>query len=504
MKKTIRIFSIWSIVIGVIILLIAAVPRSVEFFSHNFVFGFDQGKHWLAAKAIIVDHKFPLIGDEVGGARGFFQGPGWFYLLAVPFFLFNGNPYGAVVLTFLLGMSAVFLSYILFTPLLGFAASGLIGFFLAISPTLISSSRFAWPPYAIPPLMVIYLYFIYRVLEKKRQYIPWIFLTIGIMAHFEIATAGTVLLTTLFLAMVYAISNRISFKNIIFSCIAFIIPLFPLIVFDLRHDFLNTKGIFETFFASSRTPSFVPTIQQLFSNHKMIFEAEFFGSFQLGYMNKLSILFVLSLGILMFFDKSVPKHRKLFLSFLYLFPLVLFAICMGYRNDLWGWWLLELQVIGCFLFGSIMTHMVTKKHVIWKIFAIVVIGFMFINYLQSSVRFWKNDYPDYGGTAKIRGKIDALDFIFQDAQTKDFGLFFFTPPVYTYAYDFVNWWHGTRAYDYVPPQEKKKIFYLLAEPDSEKPWTYKGWMETAIIGGEIVNTWTLPSGFIVQKRMMTE
>lgn len=130
----------------------------------------------------------------------------------------------------------------------------------------------------------------------------------------------------------------------------------------------------------------------------------------------------------------------------------------------------------------------------------VVIVLMFAGHVQSSYRFWKNDFPDYGGTHKARGKLDAIDFIYRDANSKDFGLFVFTPPIYTYAYDYLIWWRGTRMYGYISPKDKKNTFYLLAEPDPEKPWTYKGWMETAVTGGTVINTWTLPSGFIVQKR----
>ena len=76
----------------------------------------------------------------------------------------------------------------------------------------------------------------------------------------------------------------------------------------------------------------------------------------------------------------------------------------------------------------------------------------------------------------------------------------FTPPVYTYAYDYLIWWYGNRNYNYIPHKEKKGIFYLLMEPDSSKPWSYKGWLETVIKTGTILETKELPSGFVVQKR----
>ena len=111
------------------------------------------------------------------------------------------------------------------------------------------------------------------------------------------------------------------------------------------------------------------------------------------------------------------------------------------------------------------------------------------------------DLKDTGGIAKIKGKKDAIDYIYKDAGGKKFGLLVFSPPVYTYPYDYVIQWYGARKYGYIPYNEKKGLFYLLIEVDPEKPWSYKGWLETVVRDGKVINTVTLPSGFIVQKRI---
>ena len=61
-------------------------------------------------------------------------------------------------------------------------------------------------------------------------------------------------------------------------------------------------------------------------------------------------------------------------------------------------------------------------------------------------------------------------------------------------------WAYERKYNYVPHKDKKGLFYLLIEPDSQKSWSYKGWLETVIKTGTILETKELPSGFIIQKR----
>jgi hypothetical protein len=74
-------------------------------------------------------------------------------------------------------------------------------------------------------------------------------------------------------------------------------------------------------------------------------------------------------------------------------------------------------------------------------------------------------------------------------------------PIYTYPYDYLFKTYGKETYGYVPGSEKKGLVYLIIEPDGSKPWTYKGWLETVIVGGDIISTTTLGTGHIIQKRI---
>jgi hypothetical protein len=97
--------------------------------------------------------------------------------------------------------------------------------------------------------------------------------------------------------------------------------------------------------------------------------------------------------------------------------------------------------------------------------------------------------------------LNAIDYIYHDAKGKKFGLLVFYPPIYTYPYDYLIWWHGQEKYHYVPYTKKKGLFYLLIVKDLNKPWSDKGWLETVIKTGKVIETKKLPSGFIIQKRM---
>ena len=487
-----------SVIILISIILLASVPRVIEVLNGNYLFGFDQGKQWLGAKALIVDHKIPLIGDEVGGARGFFQGPGWIYLLSVFYVLFNGNPYGGIFLMFISGITTVGLGVWLFGKAIGRLEGAMIGLFLAISPILIESSRFTWPPHIIPPLTVIILYCLWRVLEDKFLYLPILFFFVSCMAHFEIATAGTFSIALLVFLIPFAFFKKIPLKWLLLTAVAWCLPFTPLVIFDIRHQFINTKGILATFGGNRQ---FAKSLMALTENHYMIFTSAMSHAFQTLYTSIFAVILFFILGLFQFKDKTVTPVRRQFVGFLYAFPFVLFGICTLYKNDMWPWWLYELAVIVVVSFALAVSWLMKKKGIL-RVLSILLTVLMLSGFIKESMRFWKYDYPDYGGVYKIRGKEDALDYIYKDAKGYPFGLYVFSPPIYTYPYDFLIWWYGTKKYGYYPPQKELPVFYLLAEPDPEKPWTYKGWMETAIKEGTAVSRITLPSGFIVEKRTM--
>jgi hypothetical protein len=135
-------------------------------------------------------------------------------------------------------------------------------------------------------------------------------------------------------------------------------------------------------------------------------------------------------------------------------------------------------------------------------FGVLVLSAFFIFYSGQRLYTLYINPPNDGGVAKTKGKLAAIDFIYNDAKGKPFGLLVFTPPVYTYAYDYLIWWHGEKKYKYKPYSDKKGTFYLLMEIDPQKPWSYKGWLETVIKNGDIIYTKTLPSGLMVQKRFV--
>lgn len=484
-----------------LIILLAAVPRSVEVLGGNYLFGFDQGLFYQDIKKIVVDHKFTLIGSFSGGQGGLFQGPGWYYILSIPFILWNGDPYGGMVLMLVLGLLTIALSIHLGSKMFDRKTALVIGLLLAVSPALVSQSRFIWPPFPVSLLTVIYLYFIFKFFEGNDKYLLFSTFTIGLISSFELATAGTFLFQLLIFYPFFLLKKLASIKTLILSLLTFALPLSPLIIFNFRHNNILFDGILNITRGGSSHQVTLKYFEYMFLNHLDVFKFNFLSSFnQSGVLWIVILVFLVFGGLFYLKNKRIKTNKKLFMVYLLTGPLILFAVFMFYLWPIWEWWILELTIFYLFAFGILSVYFWKNNFLRIGIAAIYLI--FILSFSVQTAGFYKNDLRDYGGTAKIKGKLDAIDYIYKDAKGEKFGLLIFTPPVYTFAYDYLLWWHGQRKYDYIPSSSKDGIFYLLIEPDPHKPWTYKGWLETVIKSGKIVKTIELPSGFIIEKRVL--
>lgn len=477
-----------------LIAVLGAIPRGIELINKNYLFGFDQGLFYQEVAKIVDGHHLTLIGDEVGGIGGFFQGPGWRYLLVAPYILFRGDPYGAMVLMFLLGVGSILLSSLLFNNILGKKISLLIGFFIALSPGIISQSRFFWPPFVITPLALFFLFCVLKAYQGKKFYIPLAFLTLGFMNNFEIATGGSLLLASVVTLSFIRPKHFFSIKVMALSITAYIIPQLPLILFDIRHQFISSKGLI-------RFISHGSSNQNVYSlkNHLDMFKDSLLsvsGNLYFG----IFIIFLISFAFYKIHkDKKIKAQTKRFVYFLVICPVILFVLFLPIKTVLWSWWFLELPVFLCVLLGLSTAYTLKISKLKYLISVFLILYFIFFAY--QSWQWYRVDLNDYGGTAKIKGKIDAIDYIYHDAKGEKFGLLVFTPPVYAYPYDYILYWYGKHKYGYVPSSSKEKLFYLLIEKDPVKPTSYIGWEKTVVKTGKIIKTVTLPSGFIVEKRV---
>lgn len=487
-------------VLFILIIFLSFFPRSIEVLNQNPIFGFDNGREMLAAKQIIVDHKPILIGTEVGagsaGITGIFHGPVYYYMLTIPFLLTNGNPQGGIYLMFIFGLLTVIFSYFLGKKLFGRQIGALLALLTSMSPVLIAQSRFIWSPNPPPLFILLSYYFTYKFTEDKRKlnvFLASFFA--GFVYNFELGIA----IPMSFALVIYSffIFKR-NFKNYVFLLLGFMFAYSPMLLFEVRHNFLGLRGIL--FYVASPKSAQGHTGIYYLVDHIKSFIYGFQNTFSI---NEYNLLFLTLLIVVCIYFVFKEKNNKLkyFISFLFLQIPITFFVFSFLKNTVYGIYLLHLNLVYLLFFCYIAYSLLTQKLIKPLIIMLILIFVLLIAGISNAITTSVHDYPDYGGTAKIKGKIDAIDYIYKEAKGKPFGLLVFAPAVYIYPYDYLIWWYGERKYHYTPHEEKKGTFFLLIETDPYQPWSYKGWLETVIKTGSIIETKTLPSGFIVQKRI---
>jgi 4-amino-4-deoxy-L-arabinose transferase-like glycosyltransferase len=484
-----------------LIILLAIFPRAIDALNGNPIFGFDQGREMLAAKNIVVNHKPILIGTEIGagvaGISGIFQGPIYYYLLTIPFILFGGNPVGGVYLMLFFGLLSIIFGFYFGRKLFGNLGGVILVLLMSISPALISQSRFLWSPN--PPTLFILLsfYFIYLFSKKKNVYVFIAAFFSGFIYNFELAIAVPMSLTLLIYS-VFIFRNKI--KPYFYLILGFVLGYLPMILFEIRHGLMGLKGLFN-YILNSNTTIGVLNIN-LINEHFSSFLYNFKDAFPYNNVIFSALFFIILIFLFVFLIKREKDVKlKQFLTYLIILFLVNIFVFSFLKNTVWNYYLTDISLAYLIIFTYVIITLYKKKYfkLCFLLFSIFIFFILLGSY--SAIKTSIYDYSDYGGTAKLQGKIDAIDYIYKDAKNKKFNLLIFSPPVYTYPYEYLLGWYGKRKYGYVPQSEKKNTFYLLIEPDPLKPWSYKGWLETVVKSGNIKSTVVLPNGFIVQKRV---
>jgi hypothetical protein len=240
------------------------VPRFL-YLKNNLGFDWDQEKYSFDIMNIVRNHKFTLLGPRANNDRGFFLGPHFTYLLAPFYILTNLHPSGAVLFLIIYNLIFFTFGFLTIRNLFSFKHSLLLFFAWAVNFYFFTYDVGAWWPVLIP-LGVILVWRLLFIIKTKNEFKHWVFLgaALGFFFNIHFQFIFIVFFTTVFLLL----DNKIKAKSInkLAALLASFAALFsPLILFDLRHGFLNIRLLID-FFTKNRDGlpnplSFIPVFQ---------------------------------------------------------------------------------------------------------------------------------------------------------------------------------------------------------------------------------------------------
>lgn len=205
----------------------------------------DQGRDAIIIKRILTGEHFPAIGPPTSYGQ-VYLGPFYYYFIAPWLFLFRFQPAGLAIGVAFFSVLYLIANYFAVKDIFDKKVALLSTILITFSITMISSSRFSWNPnlLSFATLLAIYCFIKAIKTDKVIFYIlSGIFLSIAIQLHyvslFLIPGISMVLLWHLYKKQKSRNQLRLAYA---FFLASFIVFSSPLIIFDLRHQFLNTHN----------------------------------------------------------------------------------------------------------------------------------------------------------------------------------------------------------------------------------------------------------------------
>ncbi len=266
----------------------------------RYVFDWDQEDDANKVMEMVKTYKPRLIGPRVANESGFFVGPFHYYFLT-PFFVFTGgNPYFGAYATIFISIITTIIMYLVFEKILNSNIAFISSLFYATSTNITS-----WNVIYTPLLSTLIFYLCYQFITGKKKLFPLLAFLYSFSFTTHLVPAVLIIPIIVSILLSHFKANK---KQILLSLILFLIPLIPLFVFDLRHNFINLLSL----------RNFVLLPKQISENVPFLFLRSFWRSLNIIYTTSPIITVVLKVLILLIslFEILKTKNQKLRILFL--------------------------------------------------------------------------------------------------------------------------------------------------------------------------------------------
>jgi len=479
----------------IFLILIIGVASFLRFFRLKDFLGFwyDQGRDALVIWDMVFNGKFTLIGPQMG-FTGIFRG-GWYYYLIAPFYaLDRGNPIPPYVFLIATTIIAIFVLYILGKnmgkPKAGLLA-GLVG---SVSMYIVGASRWFSDPTPTLLISVLLVLSLYKYTEGKSW---WIIITgflCGMALQFSAATEIFYVPGIMLIVFLLRKKVRLNIKQIFFAILAFVCAFGPQIIFEIRHPGVQTGAFFNfVFHEKTFTYAFWEILKTRLPFDYNMFASKFWIDGGLIF----APFFIIFIGLMAFNWKKLwqlDKFKVLFI--LAAVPIIGTLFFVSNLGGVYEYYFTGYYLIWILLFSYVYIYFF--KSILIKIcLSIFIFLLIFLN-LKS---FSQSYCIDINNSKNIifANELAAIEWIYKDANGRDFNVDEYVPPVIPYAYEYLFKWLGTTKYRYQPLTKNIDLLYTLYEADDDHPERLGAWMERQKGIGRVVKEAKFGS-IVVQER----
>lgn len=215
------------------------------------IFDWDQENYATQIRDLVQKGDITLLGPRTTHDRGFFLAPYFTYLM-VPFYIVtNLHPSGSI--GFVLTYNVLFFisAAIILSRLFNARLAALFLTVWALHFWMIEYDTIPWWPIVVPLGILTTWYLLKRCVEGGG--LGWwvtLGITMGLFINMHFQYIFILLFSGLVISLHYLLNNKYSWKGIGAMASAFAAMFTPLILFDIRHNFMNASLFFNFFFGS--------------------------------------------------------------------------------------------------------------------------------------------------------------------------------------------------------------------------------------------------------------
>ncbi len=463
-KSYVDLFKLWwdlreqrnLFILLVVILSLAAFLRFYRISEYMNFLG-DEGRDAIIIKNMLIDHHFPFIGPPTS-VGNIYLGPLYYYMMAIPMAIFWLNPVAAAGMNAFLGIVVVGLIYCLGKYWFNREAGLIASYLYAISPVTIIYSRSSWNPDPAPFFALISVFSLYR-LHKTGNFL-WLALTgFSVGAALQMHYLAAILIPIAAILWLYEIFLRIHNKlkmrkllgGTLLGVLSFILIMLPLIIFDLRHNFLNYRAAVELFSAGSAVKA------DIFSNVIRIpalFSYNLVGRYISAENLYLTIIVSVLIIIALIYNLSYwPKFSLAMWLIVGLFGLTF------YQQNIYDHYFGFMNPVPFLLLGSLTMLRIPSlkigKNVVAYGLAALIITLTIVNFQKSPLLFYPNN--------QLRRTQEVAKFIINEVGNNDFNFALLAKNNYDSAYQFYLDLYGHRPKQ-LPFNTTGQLFVVCEDP----------------------------------------
>ncbi len=462
-----------------LLIVLALITRLPYLWSGTIPFSFDHGRDSLAVLHLIKTLSLKFIGPWTS-IPGLFFGPGWYYLLAPVYFLSNGHPISSVALMLILGLVQIALAY----KYLGIYEA----FLMATAPIWMILSTGAVNTFPIT-LVALLILILLKQIEVKRKVslkqITALSLLVSLGFHFSSAFSIFYLLIIPLIFLLRKI--KIGIKKILAGIGVFIVPFIPQLLFEVKHNFLQSRALI-AYFSQGESQKINPGKIKIVTN-------SIFHELGLAVLPDINWLKYLGLGLLLIGTVYLIKQKKsqsFWLEIGLLMGLPTVGFWFLHYNVWYAYGLLPVVVVAV---GKILRSMPKKL-------AYLYLALLFIAPVYSLYgHYSENRQKLFNHKSFLPAKIRAIEYIYDQAEGKPFASYHYLPEIYDYAYQYLYIWQGFKGkplpveFSYQPGEisyttEKpellaklpevdepaEKIFFIIEKPENVHHYPLDEWL----------------------------